>query len=217
MCAVTAQLPADAPPNGADLAPTFFLDAEHPDIRAYARELTHGAADDAERARRIFAAVRDGVRYDPSRLPTEPAEYRASHTLAARAGYCVPKAVLLAAVSRAAGIPARLGFADVRNHLQSERLREQMGTDLFVWHGYGVLWIDGAWRKASPAFNAELCARFGVVPLDFDGTADALLHQFAGDGSRYMEYLDDHGVYADLPLDTVLGAYRAAYADLPAA
>lgn len=214
---VASQIPADTPPTDADLAPTSFLDVEHPDVRAYAQELTRGTTDDAGRARRIFAAVRDDVRYDPYRLPTEPAEYRASHTLATRAGYCVPKAVLLAAVARAAGIPARLGFADVRNHLQSERLREQMGTDLFVWHGYGVLWIDGAWRKASPAFNAELCARFGVEPLDFDGTADALLHQYAGDGSRYMEYLDDHGVYADLPLDTVLAAYRAAYTSLPAA
>ena len=213
---MTAPIPADTPPTDADLAATEFLDVGGPGVLAYAREAAAGATSDAERARRLFAAVRDDVRYDPYRLPTEPAKYRASHTLAMRSAYCVPKAVLLAAVARAVGIPARLGFADVRNHLQSERLREQMGTDLFVWHGYGVLWIDGAWRKASPAFNAELCARFGVEPLDFDGSADALLHQFAGDGSRYMEYLDDHGVYTDLPLDTVLAAYRAAYVSLPA-
>lgn len=201
-------------PTAADLAATDFLDVEHPDVQAYARRLTEGAADDAERARRLFAAVRDDIRYDPYTLPTAPAAYRASAVLAARSGYCVQKTVLLSAAARAAGIPARLGFADVRNHLQTERLREQMGTDLFVWHGYSVLWVGGAWRKASPAFNRELCERFGVEPLDFDGASDALLHQFSGDGSRYMEYVGDHGTFDDLPLETLLAAYHEAYAGL---
>jgi hypothetical protein len=71
--------------------------------------------------------------------------------------------------------------------------------------------VGGRWTKASPAFNAELCARFGVPPLDFDGTQDALLHAFAGDGSQYMEYVHEHGVYTDLPLERILAAYRAAY------
>lgn len=29
-----------------------------------------------------------------------------------------------------------------------------------------------------PTFHAELCARFGVPPIDFDGEHDALLHAF---------------------------------------
>ena len=127
------------------------------------------------------------------------------------------KAVALTAAARATGIPSRLGFADVRNHLQSERLRGLMGTDLFVWHGYSTLFVGGRWRKASPAFNAELCARFGVPPLDFDGTRDALLHAFAGDGSQYMEYVHEHGVYTDLPLERILAAYRETYPAMPAA
>lgn len=205
-----------ATPTAADLAPTAFLDAKHPDVVAYTRRVTDGAADDAERVHRLFAAVRDDIRYDPYELPVDPAAYRASTILAAGSGYCVQKSVLLSAVARAAGIPARLGFADVLNHLQTERLRERMGTDLFVWHGYSVLWVGGAWRKASSAFNRELCARFGVEPLDFDGTSDALLHQFSGDGSRYMEYTDDHGWFEDLPLDELLAAYRATYPGLTA-
>lgn len=208
---MTAPVPADAPPTDADLAPTFFLDTEHPDVRAYALDVTAGAADDAERARRLFAAVRDDVRYNPYELPVDPEAYVASRVLADRSGYCIQKTVLLSAVARVVGIPARLGFSDVRNHLQTERLHEQMGTDLFVWHGYSVLYLDGHWRKASPAFNAELCARFGVAPLDFDGSSDALLHQFSGDGARYMEYVGDHGVYADLPLDTFIAAFHATY------
>ena len=136
---------------------------------------------------------------------------RASAVLERRSAYCVPKAVLLTAAARAAGIPARLGFADVRNHLQSERLEAVMQTDLFVFHGYSALWIDGRWVKASPAFNAELCARFGVAPLDFDGRIDALLHAFTGDGRRHMEYVRDRGLRQDLPLDEILTAFAQHY------
>jgi transglutaminase-like putative cysteine protease len=123
----------------------------------------------------------------------------------------VQKSVALTAAARAAGIPSRLGFADVRNHLSTERLRAAMGTDLFIWHGYSTFFVGGRWTKASCAFNAELCARFGVPPLDFDGTNDALLHPYDGDGSRYMEYVSDRGVYTDLPLEEMLADLSATY------
>ncbi len=200
-----------SPPQAEDLQTTAFLDGDDDVVRAFIARVTAGAQGERAVAARLFAAVRDEVRYDPYRVATDPADYRASAVLDAGSGYCVQKAVALTAVARAAGIPSRLGFADVRNHLQSARLRERMGTDLFVWHGYSTLFVGGRWTKASPAFNAELCARFGVPPLDFDGTHDALLHAFAGDGSQYMEYVREHGVYADLPLERILGAYREAY------
>lgn len=203
--------PPDAPPTDADLAPTAFLDADHPTVVAFVQRVTAGADSAVERVRRLFAAVRDELRYDPFDLPTDPAAYRASAVLDAGRGYCVPKSVVLTAGARALGVPSRLGFADVKNHLQSERLAEQMGTDLFVYHGYSTLWVDGAWRKASSAFNAELCARFGVEPLEFDGTSDALLHQFDAQGGRYMEYLRDHGTWDDLPLDHLLAEYARVY------
>jgi transglutaminase-like putative cysteine protease len=103
---------------------------------------------------------------------------RASSVLAAGHGWCVTKAALLAAACRAAGIPARPGFADVRNHLSTERMRQTMTTDVFAWHGYTDIWLDGAWRKATPAFNVELCERFGLLPLEFDGQADSIYHPF---------------------------------------
>lgn len=121
------------------------------------------------------------------------------------------KAVALSALARAAGIPARLGFADVRNHLQTPRLRALMGTDLFVGHGYSVLCIDDAWVKASPAFHRELCERHGVPPLVFDGPSDALLHAFDGEGRAYMRYERDRGTYDDLPLEWLLTTYSQTY------
>ena len=159
----------------------------------------------------LFAAVRDGVRYDPYSVSGDPEDHRASNVLGSDSGYCVQKSVALTAAARAAGIPARLGFADVRNHLSTERLRATMGTDVFIWHGYSVFFVGGRWTKASCAFNAELCARFGVAPLDFDGRQDALLHAYSGDGSRYMEYVRDRGTYPDLPLAAMLADLRATY------
>jgi len=210
-------LQSPGPPTPEDLRPTAFIDSDSEAVRALVERVTAGAQDEHEVTARLFAAVRDGVRYDPYRMPTDPADYRASAVLGAGSGYCVQKAVTLTAAARAAGIPSRLGFADVRNHLQSERLREAMGTDLFVWHGYSTFFVGGSWTKASCAFNAELCARFGVPPLEFDGTHDALLHAFSGDGTRYMEYVNERGIYVDLPFQTVMADLRGTYPGIDSA
>jgi transglutaminase-like putative cysteine protease len=199
------------PPTPDDLQPTRFIDSESDTVRDLVERVTSGTEDQHEVAARLFAAIRDEIRYDPYRMPTDPADYAASAVIEAGSGYCVQKAVALTAAARAAGIPSRLGFADVRNHLQSQRLRELMGTDLFVWHGYSTFFVGGRWTKASPAFNAELCARFDVPPLDFDGTSDALLHAYSGNGKRHMEYVREHGFYVDLPLETLTAALHEAY------
>jgi len=202
---------APAEPTDADLAATAFLDSDSEEVRNFVERAAPDAAGERETVARLFAAVRDQIRYDPYSLSGDPADYRASAVLGAGSAYCVPKAILLTAAARAAGIPARLGFADVRNHLQSERLLAAMGTDLFVYHGYSAVWVDRRWRKASPAFNRELCERFGVAPLDFDGTADALLHAYTGSGERHMEYVHDHGTFGDLPFEQIMSAYAATY------
>ncbi|GAA1399148.1 transglutaminase family protein [Pseudonocardia kongjuensis] len=201
-------------PTGSDLEPGWFTDSDAPAVRAFAERVTVGRGDPVERAVALFDAVRDGIWYDPFGVVTDPGDYRASRVAERTAAWCVPKAVLLTAAARAAGIPARLGFADVRNHLNTPRLRARMGgADLFAWHGYSALWLDGRWVKATPAFNAELCARFGVEPIAFDGTADALMHEFDGSGARYMSYEHDRGTFHDLPLDDVLATFRELYGE----
>lgn len=200
------------------LEPTAFLDSVHEDVRAFTADTVGEATTDREKATRLFAAVRDWVWYDPYTVSEDPAHYRASHVLGAGRAYCVPKAVLLTAVCRAAGIPARLGFADVRNHLQTETLRARMGgTDLFVYHGYSAILINGRWLKATPAFNSELCARFGVPPVEFDGEHHALMHAFTADGTQHMEYVQDRGVFDDLPLTAILDELRVTYGPMIAA
>ena len=115
---------------------------------------------------------------------------------------------MLAAVCRAAGIPARLGCADVRNHLSTERMRQTMQTDVFYWHGFTEIWIDGAWRKATPAFNLSLRQRFGLLPLDFDGLADSIYHPFDAAANRHREYVGQRGSFNDVPLDALVADFR---------
>ena len=194
----------------AALAPTALIDSDHPAVIAFAREHAVGA-DDRERAVALTYAVRDGFRYDPYRIDLSVAGMRASSVLAQGYGWCVPKAALLAAAARAAGIPARVGYADVRNHLSTERLRRMVQTDLFVWHGYTDLWLEGRWVKATPAFNLSLCERFGLLPLDFDGRADSIYHPFDKAGNRHMEYVRQHGAFDDMPLDRIVADFEAHY------
>lgn len=200
----------DTGPGPATLAPTATIDSDHPAVQAYARQHAVGP-DDRSRAVALALAVRDGFRYDPYKADLSPLGMRASTVLAQGYGWCVPKAVLLAAVCRAAGIPARLGFADVCNHLSTARMRKNMETAVFYWHGYTDIWIDGAWRKATPAFNLSLCEKFGLKPLDFDGRADSIYHPFDLAGNRHMEYLHQRGSFDDLPLDAIMVDFRQHY------
>lgn len=198
------------------LAPTSFLDFGHPRVAEFARR-SAGGGSARERAVRLYYAVRDGFRYDPYAFRISPEWFRASRTLAVGVGWCVPKAILLAASCRAEGIPARLGFADVKNHLATERLLRLMDTPDFIWHGYVALHLEGRWVKATPSFNAEMCRRFGVRTLEFDGTRDSLLQPYDERNRRHMEYLRDRGVHDDLPYDEASRDWRAGYPRLIAA
>lgn len=193
------------------LSPGVFVDSDHPDVVAFAQATCAGATTDAERARALFRAVRERLRYDPYSFTPDPNEQKASTLLARERAWCVPKAVLLCAASRAVGIPARLGFADVRNHLASPKLIRVLGTDLFVYHGYVELFLGGRIVKATPAFNEALCERFRVPVLDFDGETDAMLQTFSADGQRHMEYVRERGTYADLPFAQIVACFAETY------
>jgi transglutaminase-like putative cysteine protease len=200
--------------HGNYLDATACIDCDHERVVAFAQAHAGDVVTDRERAVRLYYAVRDGIRYDPYAIDLSVAGMRASTTLAVGRGWCVPKAVLLAACCRAMGIPARLGFADVRNHLATERLRKLMNTDVFFWHGYTLIHIQDRWLKATPAFNIELCQRFQLRPLDFDGTADSIFHPFDLAGRVFMEYIHYRGDFSDLPLDRISATLKRHYGPL---
>jgi transglutaminase-like putative cysteine protease len=192
------------------LAAGRYIDSGHPAVVQFSKKHSPGNSE-RERAVALYYAVRDQIRYNPFLDFSDPEVFRASAVLDAGQGFCVGKAALLAACARAAGIEARVGFADVKNHLTTPRLAETMGSDLFVYHGYTEMRIDGRWVKATPAFNLALCTRFRVKPLEFDGREDSIFHPFDEDERRHMEYLRDRGVFADVPVDDIQRAFRETY------
>lgn len=193
------------------LAPGEFIDSDSEVITEYAQWITAGATTDLDRALKLYYAVRDDIRYDPYGFDTSRKGFRASQCLALKYGFCITKAALLAACARAVGLPARVGYGDVRNHLATKKLLEIMGSDLFVFHGYTQLLIDGRWVKATPAFNKALCDRFGVKPLEFDGHTDSLFHPFDVSGRKHMEYVNERGEYADVPFDEIMSVWAETY------
>ncbi len=193
------------------LKPTRFIDHDAPAIIAFAKQVIGDASNDSDKAIRLFYAVRDEIQYDPYRVDLTPNGFKASVVLARKRGYCVAKAILLAALARAVSIPSRIGLADVRNHLVTERLKSLMKTDIFYYHGFTELFLDGRWVKATPTFNLSLCQRFGIKPMDFDGHHDALFHEFDRDGNLHMEYVNYHGSFVDVPFDLILHAFETYY------
>lgn len=195
----------------AALRATYFVDSDREAIVDRACTLAEGGKDPVQVAERLFYAVRDGFRYDPYNIATERDAFRASNILGLNSTWCVPKSIVLTALARAEGIPARLGFADVRNHLTSEKLSQSMGTDLFAWHGYSELWLHDRWVKLSTAFNKELCDRFGVKALEFNPLEGALMHPFDQSGRRHMEYVRERGSYLELPLTEIFATFAEVY------
>jgi len=193
------------------LLPTAFIDSAAPNIVAFARQAAGDESDEVTRAVRLYYAVRDGIVYTPYCDFRSLDTFRASAVLARGDGFCVGKAAVLAAVARASGIPARVGFADVRNHLCTPRLRALVGGDVFYYHGYTEMAVAGRWVKATPAFDRVLCDKFGVRPLEFDGRSDSLFHAYDRGGRRHMEYLRDHGAHADVPVDEIVATFAREY------
>jgi len=189
--------------------PTINFDNEL--VKEFVEENSSPNSGELDQAISLYYAVRDQIRYDPYTISPDLSDYSASQTLKTGRGWCVTKAILYAACCRAVGIPARLGYADVRNHLSTGNLRRLMGTDIFYWHGYTDVYLNRTWVKATPAFNIELCERFRLRPLDFNGMEDSIYHPFGLDGQKHMEYLNFRGEFADLPFDKMMSDFTSLH------
>jgi len=198
-------------PKNPYLVSTFFLDADTETVRRQALHLTQNCTEEREKAVRLFYWVRDAIPYDPYAFSCEAVDLKASSTLAKGVAWCVPKAVLLAALARAVDLPSRLHLADIRNHQATAKVLASMQTDIFYCHGYTELLLGGRWTKLTPAFNRELCQKFAYPAVEFDGYHDGLLSSETLAGDPYIEYLFDRGTFADLPLDMILTVFKQHY------
>jgi len=191
-----------------------FIDSESPQVIAFANQTIIGANNTSGAVLRLYHTIRDTIIYDPYVNFADPAYYRASGVLALGRGFCIGKSALLAASARVIGVPARVGYADVRNHLTSPRLYEKIKTDIFLWHSYTELYLSGRWVKATPAFDRALCDRINLRPLEFDSSTDSLFQPFDEGGRRHMEYLRHRGTFADVPFDTIRAEFLTTYPGL---
>ena len=194
------------------LSSTEIIDSDNQSIIDYASDVLKNTKDDPiSKAIKLYYAVRDVIWYDPYLPFYRPEHYRASHVLKKGRAFCIGKASLLCALGRVCGIPSRVGFATVRNHLATRQLIEFLGTDLFVYHGFVEFYLADHWVKATPAFNIELCRKHKVLPLEFNGREDSIFHPFNTEKKQFMEYVDDHGTYADIPVDEIVIGWGKIY------
>jgi transglutaminase-like putative cysteine protease len=189
----------------------FFTDSDHPKIKKFAQKHYNSDDSDIMRAVKLYYAVRDGFFYNPYCLDLKRSALKASRILDNKQSYCVEKAIVLTAAYRAAGLPSRLGFAIVKNHIGTERLERFLQTDLLVFHGYTEVYLNKQWVKATPAFNKALCDKLGVLPLEFDGKTDSVLQEYDRSGAQYMEYVHFYGNFHDLPYDLFISELKKYY------
>ena len=193
------------------LKPTEFLDFDEPEVRDFAERHSNKNKTATENAVSLYYAVRDGFTYNPYTLDLRRTGLRASDLVGRKSGYCIEKAILLAASARAVGVPSRLSFYNVKNHIATERIEKILGTNVLVFHGAAELFLGGRWLKTTPAFNRRLCEKLNVAPLEFDGTSDSIFQQFDESGAVFMDYLHEYGDFADFPYELALSEMRKNY------
>ena len=196
------------------LRPTKFIDSDSPEIIAYTNKHVNESMTDREKVVALYLAVRDDINYDPYHIILEPSAISGSLTLKGKSGYCIEKSLLLAACGRVCGIPSRLGFSIVQNHLSTEKFVKMLRSDKFVFHGYNEFWLENKWVKCTPAFNKTLCEKFGTTPLDFDGIYDSIFQEFSPDGKHYMQYIHEYGQFEDLPYELFVSELKKHYPHL---
>jgi len=190
------------------LCATEFLDCDTALVQDYAKRIIGSAQDPVEQARKLYYAMRDRILYDVYDIDLSRAGMRASSILSAGTGFCIHKSIAFTAAARSVGIPCRLAFADVRNHISTPRLREIVGGEVFHWHSYAEIYLNGRWIKATPVFNLKLCQLFGIAPLEFDGTSDAALQLYDKQSDQYLEFICHHGSFEEFPYAQCIAALK---------
>lgn len=193
------------------LQPTEFIDSDSQLIRDKALEILGLSKNRRDLAVKLFYFVRDKVKYYVFAEYFNRRAYRASETLKRGWGYCVQKAILLAALSRAVGIPAKVCFADIINHSLPRHIYEVLKTNMFVYHGYAEILLGDKWIKLTPIFDKEALNKMNVKGMEFNGENNVMLPQYNEGGGRLFEYIGDRGCYSDLPYENLVNEFQRVY------
>ncbi|MCW5890067.1 MAG: transglutaminase domain-containing protein [bacterium] len=162
------------------LAASPFIESDHPTIVARARSIVGEETDAVRQAARLVGWVH--TRMTPEPTMTVPS---AREVLRTMRGDCNEHAVLLAALARAAGIPARVAAGAV--YLD----------DGFYYHAWTELWLSGRWISADAVFDQ----------MPADATHVKLLD---GGPERHLELAQVVGRLAFISVDDVTPAGEGA-------
>ncbi len=179
--------------------PRFCIDSDAKNIREKASELTASHRNERDKARRIFDYVRDEIVYNFAPNVSERKDFRASHTLQMGNGFCMQKAALFAALCRASGIPARVGFQDIVDCKIVGPFFELMGTNRLSHHGMSAVYLDDRWIRADCTLDRGLSERKNYRLVQFDGRHDALLPATDRAGKPHFTIRKQSGFYNDTP------------------
>ncbi len=195
-------------PTQSTLDPTEFLDSDHPIVCKYVQKIVGDERDPSAQAIKLYYFVRDKIRYDVYGIDMTRSGLKASSIIENGAGFCIHKSIVFATACRTLGIPSRLAFSDVRNHISTPALKALVGGDVFHYHAYAEIYLSDRWVKATPVFNLLLCRLFGIDPLEFDGVHDATLQPFDSKGHKSLEFIKYHGCFEDVPYEQCITALQ---------
>ncbi len=194
------------------LCETPFLDFQHVSFDAFTAGIDPNLPE-KEKAIALYFLVRDAFLYDPYHLDLTNEGLKASNVLSKKRSWCVEKSSVLAACLRKCGIPSRLGYAIVTNHIGVEKLTHYLRREEIVFHGFVDVYLNGKWVKCTPAFDQRICRVSGVTPLDWDGEKDSLFQEF-DQGKKFMEYKHFYGTFNDVPIELMNAEMKAHYPHL---
>lgn len=194
------------------LKDTEFLDFRDPAFDRFTAPVVDNG-DERAVAVQLYYLVRDAFLYDPYHLDLTAQGLKASVVLMKKRAWCVEKSTVLAACARRFGIPSRLGYAIVTNHIGVEKLLHYLRREEIVFHGFVELFLNGSWVKCTPAFDQRICRVSGVSPLEWEGREDSLFQEF-DQGRKFMEYKHFYGVFGDVPIDLMNAEMKKHYPHL---
>lgn len=129
------------------LASSTYIDYDHPAVAAKARELAKGCTNDTAIALRCFEYVRDAIAHTGD-AGHGVSTVKASEVLERRTGWCYAKSHLLAALTRANGIPTALCY----QRLSCSEYRE----GIYCLHGLNAVWLEPyGWYRIDARGNKE--------------------------------------------------------------
>jgi transglutaminase-like putative cysteine protease len=194
------------PTNGApimnparSLRPSYCLDSDAKNVRERSHKLTAHLTEPRDKARKLFDYVRDEIRYNFGPAVYERSHFKASHALELGNGFCMQKAALYAALCRASGIPARIGFQHLVDYKIVGPFFDMLGTNELNNHGMNAVYLGGRWIAVDCTLDSRLCERKNYRLVEFDGRNAALLPKTDRAGRPHFTIKIQRRFYNDTP------------------